>query len=239
MTYATLTDARKELSRRDFQKIHERAVEAARGLKKQEAEMIRAIQAVDRCRVYRYIGYGSIFTYVVSALGLSEHQALAYISVARKATELPALQQAIESGEISVNKARRLTAVIDERNQQRWIEIASHSTHRELEKQVAEANPRAALAESARYVNGWLLELQTPISEENFKLLKRVQELMRDKAKATVSIEETLRDLCTDYLDRKDPVRKAQRTVERAQRRAEKSQSNSAEQLGTCPMLLH
>jgi len=87
-------------------------LQVASDLKSCEAKVIHCLQEVDRFLVHRFVGYNSLYQYALHSLKLTEHQAYTYICVARKSAELPELQAAIESGDLSVSKARRVTAVI-------------------------------------------------------------------------------------------------------------------------------
>ncbi len=100
--FQNLKEARKDIEPRGFRELHRSAVTAVEELKTKEALLIIALQNVDANLVYRYLGYNSLFSYCVTALKLSDYQAVTYISVARKAKKLPELQRAIQVGEVAV-----------------------------------------------------------------------------------------------------------------------------------------
>ncbi|MCM2280787.1 MAG: HNH endonuclease [Bdellovibrionaceae bacterium] len=166
---------------------------------------------MDRFLVHRFIGFNSLFQYAVHALKLFEAQSYAYITVARKARELPQLQEAIVSGELTVSKAVRITSVINEQTQEKWIGLALELPKRDLEREVARENPRAVRPEQARFLDAHTLQLQTPISEAGYKKLERARELMASGDGEWLSLETVIERLAELYLERKDPVRKAER----------------------------
>ena len=223
--YTTLKQARKHLEPKDFRQIHKNAEQAVKELKTKETEVIKALQEVDSNKVYRYLGLNSLYQYAL-AIGLSEHQAYTYITVARKALECNQLQKAIESKEITVSKARRLAAVMDKKNQRSWLSLAGKLSKRELEKEIAKTNPRAIAPEQAKYLTQDVLELSLPVSEEVYNQLKRVQDILCQKNQKTVSLEECLKTLCEFYLDKQDPVRKAKRIIGKKSAKA-RMESNS------------
>src|SRR3989338_3803608 len=115
--------------------IHQRALAIAKDFKTKEIELIKILQEVEDNGVYKLGGYG-LFTYAVKALGLTEAQSYNYISVAKKARQLPALQKALETHEVAVSKARKICSVITEQNQAHWVELAKTLSTRELEREV-------------------------------------------------------------------------------------------------------
>ncbi|RYZ76702.1 MAG: HNH endonuclease [Proteobacteria bacterium] len=84
------------------------------------------------------------------------------------------------------------------------------------------ANPRAAVAESMKYVSADVLELKFAVSEEWSELLNDVKDLMSQKKQRAVSTEETLFILMSEFKRKHDPVLKAERVqVKNAGRKAE------------------
>ena len=104
--------------------VHERALDAAFGFRQAEAALLEALICVERERVFVKLGFSSMFTYAVEALGLSESVAYSAIAVARKACEVPALQAVISRGELSIAKAKKIVSVLNAENQEEWIEKA-------------------------------------------------------------------------------------------------------------------
>ncbi len=217
--FQNLKEVRKDIEPRGFRELHRSAVTAVEELKTKEALLIVALQNVDTNLVYRYLGYNSLFSYCVTALKLSDYQAVTYISVARKAKKLPELQRAIQVGEVTVSKVSRVVSVMNEDNQKTWLELVTNSTKYEIEREVAKVNLRKLVPEKARFVTDSILELQLPISEENFKKLKKVQDLMSQCAGAHVGLEEVLQKLSDEYLNKKDPERRNKRRDERGDKR--------------------
>ena len=142
-----------------MQQLHETALTTARDLKRVEAALMDALIAVERERVFMKLGFSSLFTYAVQALGLSESVAYSVISVARKSREVPALRVEIQEGAISISKAKKIVSVLTAKNQQEWLAKAKTLTTRHLEKEVARENPRASVPERAIYTNGKRLAL--------------------------------------------------------------------------------
>ena len=84
--------------------IHKKALEVAMRFKQAEADLISVLQEVENHRVFVELGYTSLFNYCVQALGLSESVASNFVTVARKAREVPVLQAAIQTGSLPFQK---------------------------------------------------------------------------------------------------------------------------------------
>ena len=148
---------------------------------------------------------------VVKALKLSEAQASYFSRVSRKSLEVPALQAAITQGKLSLSQARRIEPVITRCNSGDWIEKAATLPQRELERIVAEANPRAHVVERIRPVALDRSEMKVAISTALETKLGRVRDVIATKRRRPVSLEEALEAMTETYLDREDPVRRAAR----------------------------
>jgi hypothetical protein len=75
--------------------LHEHALKLARQYRKTQSLLMTALDEIDSCRLYRALGYPSLFAYAVSALDLSEATAYALISVARKSRDVAPLRAAM------------------------------------------------------------------------------------------------------------------------------------------------
>lgn len=133
----------------EHEKIHQYALSASRNFKRAEAELLEALIQVESSRVFLMLGYSSLFSYAVQALGLSEAVAANAITVARKARELPALKKEIETGAIGISKAKKMVSVITIQNQDAWVLKAKTLSTRALEKEVARVNPQQVGPERA------------------------------------------------------------------------------------------
>jgi 5-methylcytosine-specific restriction endonuclease McrA len=197
------------------QLIHRTALDAAQGYRRAESTLVDALMAVDRERVFLQLGHASLFVYAVQALGLSEAVAYNAITVARKAREVPALQEQIRAGKIGISKAKKIASVLTLANQSEWLDKAATLSSRQIEKEVAKASPREAAPESARYVSEKRLELRLGIEEAQLSRLRRAQDRVSQSQGRAVSLEETLQIAVDFYLNAKDPLEKAKRAVVR------------------------
>jgi hypothetical protein len=195
--------------------IHKRALQAVFSFKVAEADLVSVFQALDESRAYLRMDHTSLFSYALS-LGLSEDTINNLTAVSRKAAKLPVLQTAIQSGALTVSKARKITSVIVLENQEEWVSKALTLSTRKLEQEVARVNPREAVKESLKFVSEERLELKLGVSLELEGKIKRVQDLESQRTSRPVSLEEALQAAVDTYLERKDPLIKAERILNKS-----------------------
>ena len=233
-TYTKLQVVRRNHTAKELRAVHERALEAVANLKRSEIEVVTALQEVDRLLVHRFIGYNSLKQYAMKALELSEQQAYMYIAVARKSVQCPQLLEAMVKREITISKAHRLSSVIDEENQAEWIDLAKKSSKSRLEKMIAIYDPKEAVPERVRFLNNTLLAMQTPIQEKNFEVFSRARELVASELGRPVTIDEAIGYISQFFVEKKDPIEKAERALARAEKknfgRPTKTQGTNAEE---------
>lgn len=191
--------------------LHQQAVNAAKNFFRAEADLLNALQMIDKDRAYLDLKYPSLFAYAVEALNLSESTALNFINVARKAVHVPILQQEIAAGNLSVAKARKIVPVISTENQAEWIEKAVTLSSRKLEREVARIVPQAAQPERLRYISETRLNLSLSVDEKTLDTIKRVQDLECQRRQCSVTLGETLAAMGAFYLEKNDPIEKAKR----------------------------
>jgi hypothetical protein len=186
--------------------LHQKALSLAKEYKRIESELLEIFRQIDCQLLYRRLGYTSLYDYAMRALTLSESTACALIAVARKSLEVPELKLALDSGDLSISQARKIAPVIDADNATEWLVKASLMTNRQLEREVAQVNPRAAVRESAKYVSGERLEVKLGLSESSLKKFKRAQDLESQRTKTHCNLEKTLENVVEFYLKKNDPL---------------------------------
>ncbi|MBI1860136.1 MAG: HNH endonuclease [Deltaproteobacteria bacterium] len=207
-----------------IQQIHGEALRCAGNFKRAEAALLDALQRVDERKVYREMGHASLFAYTVSALRLSDALAFQFISVARKAKEIPELKSAVANGDFTVSMAKKITGVINGTNKQDWLNKAKTLSQRSLELEVAKANPRETVQEMIKPVSAERLEMKLGISRELDQKLNRVRVLL-GKQKENVRWEDVVAAMADCYLEKHDPVKRAERSLAK-QRAAQVASGN-------------
>jgi len=179
--------------------LHEKALVLSREHRLLESQLVSLLMEIDRLQLYRLLGCASLFTYVVSMLGFSEGAAYQLITVARKAKDIAVLKTALEEQRLSVAKASRIVSVLSVDNASELIDFASRHTSRETDLEVA----RRAGRDGNERRSSFKIPVQV------LAKLKHVQALMGQVG----SFEEMLESLADYYIEREDPVKKAERAL--------------------------
>jgi len=198
-------------------KIHERALFRAQRYLVAEADLLESIIEADRNRLYEDFGLAYLTPYCVKYLGLSEDVAANFVRVARKTYEVPELKAAIDEGKLSVTKAKTIVSVINADNQKNWIEKAESFSKSQLEKAVAFESPKPQRPEKAKFEGPNRVRYEYDLTEEESALFKRAQDTLCQKKGRPMSLSETQVELLKCFLDKHDPLRKAQRNAHKSQ----------------------
>ncbi len=196
--------------------LHERALQLSREFRRKESELILIIGEIDQQKFFKRLGYASLFTYAVGALGLSEANSYAFIAVARKSREIPELKIAVIEQKITVAKASRIVAAITKENAPDLVKFAAAHTTRQTEVEVARLQPSAAASDRIRFKGEDLVQLECGITKGTLEKLDRVKSILA--AKGRFSLDKVLSEVLDDYLQRHDPVRKAERVLAKNQK---------------------
>src|SRR5262249_46694672 len=144
-------------------------------------------------------------------LGLSEEVAACFVRVARKSQQVPELKRAIDSGHLTITKAKTIASVIKPENQETWIEKAKSLSKGKLEQEVATAAPNMSKPERAKPVANDRVRVELELSIEEMEWFRRCQDLVSQKGRTFASLSQTQVALMEYFLNKNDPVRKADR----------------------------
>jgi len=108
--------------------------------------------------LYRDMGCSSINQYAVQELGFSKSKAGDFIRLARQLENLPAVREAVASGDLGYTKAREIVSVATPETQDAWLKAAK-GTRKELVHEVKKAK-RAAKVDPGQ---GVLLPSSPPV----------------------------------------------------------------------------
>ncbi|MBW7877615.1 MAG: hypothetical protein H3C47_16685, partial [Candidatus Cloacimonetes bacterium] len=123
-----------------MQTLHQKITDTVKEYRIQEALLIELTQEADFTKFYLELGYSSLFEYLNQDQGISAATVSNLITVARKAVQIPAMKEAIHSGEVGLAKLRKVSSVITSENKSEWIEKSKKLSCRELEKEVAKVS---------------------------------------------------------------------------------------------------
>ncbi len=199
-----------------WKELHQRALEISTQFRRCESELLDVLTRVDAQRLFERFGLTSTFAYSTKILNLSEDQACIFIRESRKAREVPQLRQAIESGKLTVSKAKKIAAVLTPANQQEWIGKAVSLPTRALEREVVKIAPKEAVPDRVSPVSSEFTGLHCTIDRETEELLREAQDLVSRKASGSGDVGTTLKAALKLFVEKNSPVRKAERVGGRA-----------------------
>jgi hypothetical protein len=193
--------------------LHERAVYLGQQHASLEFARVDNLIAIEASGVHLAFGK-KMFVYATEILGMEASVAYAYISVARACAKFPLLRKALSEGALTVSKAARLVSVLSSENADELVDFARSHPKREIEDEIVRRNPRAGTRDRLRPLSGECDELKVRLKKSVSKDLKRAQTL-----NPSLDLSGVLEEVLAFYLQRKDPVRKAERAQRREQQR--------------------
>ena len=101
-----------------------------------------------RRRLYRDLGFSTINQYALQELGFSKSRTGDFIRLAQSLEVLPAVREAVASGELGYTKAREIISVATPETEDDWL-AAAKGTRKELVREVKRVK-RAAKVDSAQ-----------------------------------------------------------------------------------------
>jgi hypothetical protein len=107
--------------------------------------LLEHLHEIDRQKLYLGRGFGSMFEYCTKHLRLAEPSAARRIRTARCVARYPQLYQFLESGDLNLTVVSMVSKYLNSQNVAEIIERITGKSKREVERLIAEYEPRAAL----------------------------------------------------------------------------------------------
>lgn len=105
---------------------------AISGLKRELVRSIYYLRAIFERKVYRTLGYDSIWEYGSQAGDLTKEQCFAFLKIGAKLKDLPEMEKALGAGILSWRKASILVGKVDAQNESLLLDQAKDFTCEEL-----------------------------------------------------------------------------------------------------------
>lgn len=191
--------------------LHKKAIELGHTYLNCEPMLLETLMAMAEENLFFRLGYTGMWDFLFKELHMSESQASYFQRVAQRARGIPELKEAILCGTISLSQARRIVGVIDHSNAHEWILAAKSLKQKDLERKVAQQSPRRKVREGIVPLSSDLSKLTVVITVEEEKKLERARDLVSQALQKPASYQQTVSTAVNLFLDKKDPVVKAQR----------------------------
>jgi 5-methylcytosine-specific restriction endonuclease McrA len=114
-------------------------------------------QEVFARKLYKDLGYASIYLYADRELDFSASKTTNFLKLARTLDDLPQLKKELADGEIGYTKACEIIKVASPDNLNEWMEEARNTPRRELARKVARAKQNVADQQKNNPAQGQLL----------------------------------------------------------------------------------
>jgi hypothetical protein len=180
-----------------------------------QGEILTVLMELLKRNGFAILNYANIFEYCEKRLRLSRQQAYYYKSVAERSFTVPALKEAVVQEEITLSQARRIASVITEDTKQEWIKDAKELPQAELEKKVAEHNPKARVKERIRPVAKQESELKVVIDDQTEANIRALTDILSQKLQRPATLREVIAFATNAAREKFDPEKKAERSIKR------------------------
>lgn len=121
----------------DWMRAHERIVALAKERAGHERQVCRWLLCAERLGVFARCGYASLREYAERILGLGARQTEERLRVGRALVDLPELDRALSSGQLSWSAVRELTRIATPDTERAWLGWADGRRAHEVEQAVA------------------------------------------------------------------------------------------------------
>ncbi len=193
--------------------IHQEAKSNAIHFRKSHSKLLETLIRVDRHKIYKQFDYPNLHEYCTRWLGLTGAEAYSFGGVAQKAQEIPEMKTMIDEGKIHISNARRVVSVITPENKDIWLEKAAALSQHELRRAVVTEKPELEQKARIKPITGTRSRLELGIAVDLEVKLKKVCDLLSQKRQRDVSLEEALEFMTNGFLEKYDPVKKAERNL--------------------------
>jgi hypothetical protein len=130
---ATEADLRRQL---DAAEVDRRLRRALHELQQAERNAVLWFAEVMKRKLFRDLGFSSIYHYATEALGFSRPRTAQFIRLCASLEDLPVLKESIAAGDVPWTKAREIAKVATAETEQAWVDLARQESRRKLERRV-------------------------------------------------------------------------------------------------------
>jgi 5-methylcytosine-specific restriction endonuclease McrA len=123
-------------------KVHSSLCRSLKAVEQAQQCAVLWFAEIMRRRLYREFGCASINQYALTKLGFSKTRTGDFIRLARQLDKLPAVREAMSSGELGYTKAREIVGVATPETEDEWV-AAAKGSRKELRREVKRAKQAA------------------------------------------------------------------------------------------------
>ena len=186
---------------RDWIALHEEITSVGKQIICLEAREIDLLLEAEETKLYRRMGFPTIYAYIESVLQHSHHVATERMRVAHELLELPGIAEQFRAGELAWTSVRELTRVATRKTEDAWLDAAEGKLSTDVQ-QLVRGKAKGDLPtdpvdpKKVRYrivLDG--------LSEEAMMLFKQTRSAVADVHGATCTDDELVRALASAILE--------------------------------------
>ncbi len=154
----------------------------------------------NRCEIWRRLGKPSLLAYMEDVLGYAPKTARDRVRVAIALGEMPALAEALESGEQSYSALRELTRVVTPSTQREWCDAVRGKNLRQIEELVG-VHRRGDLPTDPPNPDFAPRVVRFEVTTATYALLRQAQQILADEHGRRLDDNELVAALCGSVID--------------------------------------
>ncbi|MBL0219266.1 MAG: HNH endonuclease [Myxococcales bacterium] len=186
---------------RDWITLHQEITSVGKQIVCLEAREIDLLREAEETKLYRRMGFPTIYAYIESVLQHSHHVATERMRVAHELLELPAIAEEFRAGELAWTSVRELTRVATSKTEDAWLDAAEGKLSTDIQ-QLVRGKSKGDLptdpVDPKKIRHRIVLE---GISQEAMMLFKQARNAAADAKGATCTDDELVRALAGALLE--------------------------------------
>ena len=194
------------------QENHDYALAAKMIGQQSDTDLVKWVERIDRLQTFEKFGLTSTFLYCFNVLELPRAKSHAVKSVAQKSREIPELHAAVEAGH-SLWTIAKLVPHITNQNKHVWLDRLVTLDKAEVEEQISKISKRKKGDDIDKGEEH--ARLSGDLDNETLELFKQAQALVSKSKRKNASVNDVLKAALETFLEKNDPVRKADRALVR------------------------
>ena len=132
------------VSNQSAAKVHHSLLRSLKAMEQARHCSVLWFAEIMRRHLFRQLGYSTINQYAMKELGFSKSRTGDFMRLARQLEKLPAVREAMSTGELGYTKAREIVSVATPETQGAWLEAAK-GTRQKLVTEVKKAKRAATV----------------------------------------------------------------------------------------------
>ncbi len=121
---------------RDWIQLHEEITSVGRQIICLEAREVELLLEAEETKLYRRMGFPTIYAYIEAVLQYSHHVATERIRVAHELLELPGIADQFRAGELPWTSVRELTRVVTTKTESAWLDAVAGKRSPDVQQMV-------------------------------------------------------------------------------------------------------